>query len=93
MNGTMFNPMCEVFPKGDKITETKKLFRKKSFMFGLLGKDIGLTVQISQFLSNLTFSSWQLLLPTLQQGRSVKTDDFDDVIMIMMTMMTMMKML
>ena len=47
-------------------------------MFGLLGKDIGLTVQISQFLSNLTFSSWQLLLPTLQQGRSVKTDDFDD---------------
>ena len=93
LNGTMFNPMCEVFPKGDKITETKKLFRKKSFMFGLLGKDIGLTVQISQFLSNLTFSSWQLLLPTLQQGRSVKTDDFDDVIMIMMTMMTMMKML
>ena len=58
-------------------------------MFGLLGKDIGLTVQISQFLSNLTFSSWQLLLPTLQQGRSVKTDDFDDV--IMMIMMTMMK--
>ena len=47
-------------------------------MFGLLGKDIGLTIQISQFLSNLTFSSWQLLLPTLQQGRSVKTDDFDD---------------
>ena len=62
---------------------SKKLFRKKSFMFGLLGKDIGLTVQISQFLSNLTFSSWQLLLPTLQQGRSVKTDDFDDAIMMM----------
>ena len=52
-------------------------------MFGFFGKDIGLTVQISQFLSNLTFSSWQLLLPTLQQGRSVKTDDFDDAIMMM----------
>ena len=67
LNGTMFNPMCEVFPKGDKITEAKNY----------------LAVQISQLITALLFSSWQLLFPTLQQGRSVKTDDFDDAIMMM----------